>query len=78
MANNQAVAAARDLVTPKSTAAIDGVQLLAIALFAGEDALRRVMQKRPYVVIAGSLALGAVVGVWTGYNRFVKTSLRET
>jgi len=62
MANDQAVAAAQDL-KPKPTAALEGMQLLGIALFTGEDALRKVMQKRPYAVIAASLVLGAIVGL---------------
>jgi hypothetical protein len=52
------------------------MQLLGIALFTGEDALRKVMQKRPYAVIAASLVLGAIVGLLP-LHRLGKTYARE-
>jgi hypothetical protein len=53
MANNQAIAAVEALGGPKATAAIDGAQMLAVAMVAGEDVLRHAMQKHPYAVIWG-------------------------
>jgi|SoimicmetaTmtLMA_FD_contig_41_5959132_length_867_multi_2_in_0_out_0_2 hypothetical protein len=64
MADNQAIAAIQALASPKSTAAIDGAQMLAVAMVAGEDLLRKVMQKHPYAVIGGGLALGALAGLF--------------
>jgi hypothetical protein len=72
MANNHAVAAARDLIGPKFAAAIDGAHVMGVAIAAGSDLLRELMQKHPYVLLAGSLALGAVVGLLP-----VKANARE-
>jgi hypothetical protein len=63
MANNQALAAARDLVGPKVSSAFDSARLVGAALNAGEDIVRGLMRKHPYALLAGSLSLGAVIGL---------------
>jgi hypothetical protein len=72
MANNQAVATARGLVGPKYASAIDGAQVMGAAIVAAQDILRGLMRKHPYVLLAGSLALGAAVGLLP-----IKTHARE-
>ena len=61
--NHKALAAARDLVRPKYANAFDSAQLVGTAINAGEDMLRALMRKHPYALLAGSLAIGAAVGL---------------
>jgi len=63
MASKSSVADAQEMLAPKAGAAMDGAQLLAIALVLSEDMLRNAMQKHPLGLVAGSLLLGAAVGL---------------
>ena len=63
MANRQIASVARALIEPEYTTAMETAQVAGIAIVAGEEMLRRVLQDHPYGVLVGSLALGALVGL---------------
>jgi len=62
-ARNSSAAEAQVSLTPKAGAAIDGMQLMAIALVGTEDMLRNTVEKHPLGMVAVCLMLGAAVGL---------------